>query len=104
MALARYLTEKNFSSGASASPGAGAGEGAALVATASPEVPGCIGVSGFLLKNSIFLFNAAKALWIGAQSPGCAGNAAGLILARRHGRSAVKEFYFSKRNSEPGDW
>ena len=38
-------------------------EGEALGAVASPEASGVASVSGFLLKNSIFLFNAAKALW-----------------------------------------
>ena len=59
MALARYLTEKNFSTGSAASPGAKSGEGDALGAAASPEVPGFVGVSSFRVKKSIF--SSAKA-------------------------------------------
>ena len=63
MARAEYLTEKNFSSGSFSASGAAAAEGEAFGAAASSGGSGVDSVSGFLLKNSIFLFNAAKALW-----------------------------------------
>ena len=60
MARAEYLTEKNFSSGSSPASGNASGEGAAFGAAASSGASWAVVVSGFLVKNSIFLFNAAK--------------------------------------------
>lgn len=60
MARALYRTEKNFSSGSFSASGAAAAEGEAFGAAASSGGSGVDSVSGFLLKNSIFLFNAAK--------------------------------------------
>ena len=60
MVRAEYLTEKNFSSGSSAVSGAASAEGVAWEAAVSSEASEAVVVSGFLVKNSIFLFNTAK--------------------------------------------
>ena len=56
MVRAEYLTEKNFSSAVS---GAASAEGVAWEAAVSSEASEAVVVSGFLVKNSIFLFNNA---------------------------------------------